>query len=76
MQFLTLLKTVAALATAVLDWLRDQRTADLVERADEAISLKETSDAIDRAHEARTAASLGLDRQPDRLRADDGFRRD
>lgn len=76
MQILMLLKAVAGVAAAVLDWLRDRRMARLVARADEATSLKEISDAIDTAHAARTATDLALDRRPDSLRADDGYRRD
>lgn len=71
-----LLKAVAGLATAFFTWLRDRRMSDLVATADEATSLKESADAIDRAHDARISTDLALDRQPDSLRADDGFRRD
>lgn len=76
MQFFILLKAVAVLATTIFDWLRDRQTAGIVARADEATSLAETADAIDKAHDARMATDVALDRQPDSLRADDGFRRD
>lgn len=76
MQILMLLKAAAGLATAFFTWLRDRRMATLVATADEATSLKESANAIDQAHDARTTVEHDLDCRPDSLRADDGFRRD
>ncbi len=76
MAILTLLKTVVALAAAVFDWMRQRQTRALVDKADEAISLEETTDAIDRAHRARIGIERDAGQHPDGLRADDSYRRD
>jgi hypothetical protein len=73
---LTFFQSVLTLASSLIAWLHDRQLISLATKAASAQQDQEIRDALDRTHDARIGAELSADRHIERLRDDDGFRRD
>lgn len=75
MALLALLNRLAGIAGDLLRWLDARRQAKAARAEVAARQLKELVDAMDKTRLARARVDE-LARDPNRLRADDGYRRD
>lgn len=73
--WLGLLKAALLAMGAFAAWLKDRRLIEAGRAEIIAQNLKAALDEIAKAHLARDAVRYALERDPDRLRDDDGFRR-
>lgn len=76
MTWLSLIAALIGLATALVKWLSDR--GDVANATAAAIlkGLREADEAIAKARAARDLVRSDIERNPDRLRDDDGYRRD
>lgn len=75
MNWAALLKALLLAAASFALWLRDRGALDAAEAELLARHLKGTLDEIEKARAARSAMAGDLERYPERLRDDDGFKR-
>ena len=76
MTWLTLLESALSVLAALLSWLQRRGALTDAEAAIAARNLRSAIDEIAKANAARARARDDSVRHPDRLRDDDGFRRD
>lgn len=76
MTWLTLAAALIGLATALVKWLSDK--GDVADATAAAVlkGLREADEAIAKAKAARALVRADAERNPDRLRDDDGYKRD
>ena len=71
----TLLKALIAAVTILVLWLRDRGMLNTAEANIAARHLQDTLDDIRTARVARDSVVGDIERNPERLREDDGFKR-
>jgi hypothetical protein len=76
MNWLAVIAAALALLRSLVEYLRDRRRIDAAVAEALLKSNREALDAVDRAYAARARLRADLERDPDRLMQDDGFRRD
>ncbi|MDR3373156.1 MAG: hypothetical protein P4L98_05440 [Ancalomicrobiaceae bacterium] len=76
MNALALVRAVVGFASALLSFLHDRRLVDMATAAATKAQLEEVIDGLSRAEAARAGQDTRSDAHPERLRDDDGFRRD
>ena len=76
MTWLTVLSALARIALAVFEMARERRAKGAGRAEAIAESATHALDLIRKARDARRAAAADAASDPDRLRDDDGFRRD
>ncbi|MDR3494085.1 MAG: hypothetical protein P4L82_05740 [Ancalomicrobiaceae bacterium] len=76
MNALAIIKAIAGFASALLAFLHDRRLVDAATAAVDAAQQREVIDGLVKAEDARRRADSQSDAHPERLRDDDGFRRD
>ena len=76
MTWASLLLTLVKLVGSFASYLHDQQLISAGEAEASAAALRGQADALDRAREARESVRSDLARHPDRVRQDDGFRRE
>lgn len=76
MSLLQLAVAVIGLAKLIIEYLRERGRIDAETAAAALKGLRESDNAIKRAQAARDLVRADLERHPDRLRDDDGHRRD
>lgn len=75
MNWLGLVLAILAIARAILELVGQKRGADAAAAREALASLEKASARIQTAVQARAAVRDDLNRHPERLRDDDGFRR-
>ena len=76
MSVLGILQSGAAIAATLTNWLHERQLINLATKAAWSQKLQEVNDAIRRSQAARDRVELDIDMHPERLRDDDGFKRD
>lgn len=76
MTWLRTLAAVVAIVAAIVDWLKKRGTISEVRADIMGIHLQGVLDEIDQAQTERDRVRTDLSAHPERVRDDDGFRRD
>ena len=75
MSWLTLVASALALINALIEFLRDRQSIDAATAEALLNSNREALDAIDKATHAREQVRADVERNPDGVMSDDGFKR-
>ncbi len=76
MTWLSIAASLISLAVSLVKWLESRKQIDAALSAAILKSLREADELIDKAKAARAAVRDSIERDPDSVRDDDGFRRD
>jgi len=76
MTWLSVLAAVLAIAQGLTEYLRDRRIIDAATAQSILEGIRDADKAIGRAKAARALVRDAVEREPERLHDDDGYRRD